>query len=176
MLTRRTLAVFVIAALTAAGCSSSDDREAVAPSPTAVGAAEAESRAVGPELRIGMVLNISAPSAERDEQVRSVFQSAIASSPEADTIGFESLQIDEVDDVGAAVEALRGLGVTVLVTTCDDSSVPAVVDTALASGLLVLTGCATLPRPVLDVNDPLFIDVGALSTAADALVLSLIHI
>ena len=113
-----------------------------------------------------MVLNIGAPTAERDRQVRDVLMSAIAASPDAAIARLETLQIDEPDDVDDAVQALRGLGVTVLVTTCDDSTVPGVVEAGLANDMLVLTGCASLPRPAVSTDNDQVIDVGALTTSA----------
>lgn len=121
-----------------------------------------------PDLRIGVVLNISAPTAERDQQVADVLTSAIRSSPAAALARVETLQIDEPDDVADAVVALRGLGVTVLVTTCDDGTVPDVIAAGLDNQMLVLTGCTAIPQPSIDTSSDLVIDVAALATSPAA--------
>jgi len=59
--------------------------------------------------------------------------------------------------------------VTVLVSTCDNETVPQVVDAGLANNMLVLTGCATIPRPDFTTESDLFIDVAALSTSPEAI-------
>lgn len=128
---------------------------------------------LNPDLRIGMVLNISAPTAVRDQQVSEVLMSTIRTGPAAGLAQIETIQIDEPDDVVSAVEALRGLGVTVLVTTCDDGTVPDVVASGLANDMLVLTGCTTLPLPEIDSTSNLVIDVGTLATSPRAIAAAL---
>lgn len=120
-----------------------------------------------------MVLNISAPTAERDEQVREVFDTAIRSSPSAAITSLEVVQIDEVEDADDAVDALRGLGVTVLVTTCDDGTIPGVIEAGRRADMLVLTGCATIPQPEIPTDSELVFDTGALATSTDAVAAAL---
>lgn len=163
MLTWRALAGLAILSLIVIACSGDDQALSA---PTSVPQARAAAASVAPELRIGMVINIAAPTADRDQHVRDVLESAISASPPSVIARLESLQIDEPDDVENAVEALRGLGVTVLVTTCDDGTVPGVVDAGLANDMLVLTGCVGLPRPAGSATSDQVIDVGALATSA----------
>jgi len=170
VLSRRLSIGLIAISLLAAGCTLADSSSSP---PISVSSAVAEGSGVTTELRIGMVLNISAPTAERDEQVRDVLDAAIRASPAAANSRLETVQIDEADDIDAAVVALRGLGVTVLVTTCDDGTVPSVVDAGLDNQMLVLSGCATIPRPELSIDSDLFIDVGTLTTSPAATVAGL---
>ncbi len=173
MLNRRLLVGLGGICLLAAGCTQ-DDLGSNAPSPpSTVQEAAVEGAGVGFELRIGMVLNISAPTAERDEQVREVFDTAIRSSPSAAITSLEVVQIDEVEDADDAVDALRGLGVTVLVTTCDDGTIPGVIEAGRRADMLVLTGCATIPQPEIPTDSELVFDTGALATSTDAVAAAL---
>ena len=88
-------------------------------------------------------------------------------------MGSEMCIRDRPDDVASAVEALRGLGVTILVTTCDDGTVPDVISSGQANDMLVLTGCTTLPRPIIESTSDLVIDVASLATSSDAIALAL---
>jgi len=171
VLVRRALFLLVIISQIAVSCTS-DDLTAVSP-PSTVSQASVAGSGVSTQLRIGMVLNISAPTAARDEHLRDVFESTIDSSPDNAIARLETIQIDEESDVGAAVNALRGLGVTVLVTTCDNETVPSVVDAGLAANMLVLAGCATIPRPEFTADSELFFDVSALPASAETAARSL---
>lgn len=165
MLRRRVIAAAIPLVLTAAGCSTA---ESTAAPPTSVASADVVEPVLTPDLRIGVVLNISAPTAERDQQVVEVLMSAIQSSPSAAIANVETLQIDEPNDAADAVVALRGLGVTVLITTCDDGTVPDVVEAGLANDMLVLTGCTAIPQPSIDTTSELVVDVAALATSPGA--------
>ena len=170
MLNRRVIAAGLIITQLALSCSSND--RAASP-PSTVANADVIEPVLNPDLRIGMVLNIAAPTAERDQQVSNVLMSAIRTNSAAGLAQLETIQIDEPDDVASAVEALRGLGVTILVTTCDDGTVPDVISSGLANDMLVLTGCTTLPRPVIESTSDLVIDVASLATSSDAIALAL---
>ena len=170
MLNRRVIAAGLIITQLALSCSS-DDRAASPPS--TVANADVIEPVLNPDLRIGMVLNIAAPTAERDQQVSNVLMSAIRTNSAAGLAQLETIQIDEPDDVASAVEALRGLGVTILVTTCDDGTVPDVISSGQANDMLVLTGCTTLPRPIIESTSDLVIDVASLATSSDAIALAL---
>ena len=170
MLNRRVIAAGLIITQLALSCSS-DDRAASPPS--TVANADVIEPVLNPDLRIGMVLNIAAPTAERDQQVSNVLMSAIRTNSAAGLAQLETIQIDEPDDVASAVEALRGLGVTILVTTCDDGTVPDVISSGLANDMLVLTGCTTLPLPIIESTSDLVIDVASLATSPDAIALAL---
>lgn len=162
MLNPRLIAAGLIITQLALSCST-DDRGAAPP--TTVAGADVIEPVLNPDLRIGMVLNISAPTAQRDSQVSEVLLDAVRTSPGAGLAQVETVRIDEPDDVASAVESLRGLGVTVLVTTCDDGTVPDVVASGLANDMLVLTGCATLPLPEIASTSELVIDVSTLTTS-----------
>lgn len=170
MLNRRVIAAGLIITQLALSCSSND--RAASP-PSTVANADVIEPVLNPDLRIGMVLNIAAPTAERDQQVSNVLMSAIRTNSAAGLAQLETIQIDEPDDVASAVEALRGLGVTILVTTCDDGTVPDVISSGLANDMLVLTGCTTLPRPIIESTSDLVIDVASLATSSDAIALAL---
>ena len=120
-----------------------------------------------------MVLNISAPTAARDEKVRAVFDAAIQASPRAAIASLEVVQIDEAEDAADAVDALRDLGVTVVVTTCDDGTIPGVVEAGQLAEMLVLTGCPTIPQPEIATSSELIVDAGALATSPDAAMVAL---
>ena len=170
MLNRRVIAAGLIITQLALSCSSND--RAASP-PSTVANADVIEPVLNPDLRIGMVLNIAAPTAERDQQVSNVLMSAIRTNSAAGLAQLETIQIDEPDDVASAVEALRGLGVTIIVTTCDDGTVPDVISSGLANDMLVLTGCTTLPRPIIESTSDLVIDVASLATSSDAIALAL---
>ena len=170
MLNRRVIAAGLIITQLALSCSSND--RAASP-PSTVANADVIEPVLNPDLRIGMVLNIAAPTAERDQQVSNVLMSAIRTNSAAGLAQLETIQIDEPDDVASAVEALRGLGVTIMVTTCDDGTVPDVISSGLANDMLVLTGCTTLPRPIIESTSDLVIDVASLATSPDAIALAL---
>lgn len=110
-----------------------------------------------------MILNSAAPTAERDVRLANVMTTA-AETLESDVdVRIETVTIDDLDEVSSAVSSLVNRGVTVIATSCDDSSMPFVVDSAIAEQLLAVTGCVTLPRPDLSVRSRLFIDLAGLN-------------
>jgi ABC-type branched-subunit amino acid transport system substrate-binding protein len=116
-----------------------------------------------------MILNATAPTSERDERLVDVMRSAVSVSESEVQLRIETVSIDRIADVESAVDALIDRGVTVIVASCDDSSMPAVVESTIAAGLLAVTGCVTIPRPDLNVQSPLFIDLAGLADTPDAL-------
>lgn len=170
MLSRRVIAAGLILTQLALSCSS-DDRTATPP--TTVAGADVIEPVLNPDLRVGMVLNISAPTAERDRQVSEVLLNAVRASPAAGLAQIEIVQIDEPEDVESAVVALRGLGATVLITTCDDGTVPDVIASGLANEMLVLTGCSSLPLPAIDSDSDLVIDLAGLASSPAAIAAAL---
>lgn len=173
MLSPRLLGCLGIACLLAAGCTQDELGSQIPGPPSTVAEARVEGAGVGFELRIGMVLNISAPTAARDEKVRAVFDAAIQASPRAAIASLEVVQIDEAEDAADAVDALRDLGVTVVVTTCDDGTIPGVVEAGQLAEMLVLTGCPTIPQPEIATSSELIVDAGALATSPDAAMVAL---
>ena len=69
MLNRRVIAAGLIITQLALSCSSND--RAASP-PSTVANADVIEPVLNPDLRIGMVLNIAAPTAERDQQASNV--------------------------------------------------------------------------------------------------------
>ena len=121
------------------------------------------------QVSLGMILNATAPTSERDERLVVVMRSAAAVSESDVQLRIETISIDQIDDVESAVDALIDRGVTVIAASCDDSSMPAVVESTIAAGLLAVTGCVTIPRPELNVSSPLFIDLAGLDDTPNAL-------
>lgn len=166
MLTRL-LAVALAGSLALTACSSSN-KEGASP-PTSVGDAELAGSGVSAALRIGTVVNVSAPTADADARQVAVLESAADQFSSSTVVSIESVRIRSVDDVDPAIQALRELGVTVIVTLCDDATVPALAQAGIDAELLVVSGCASLPRPQLDVDSPFFIDAAGLTDDAAAI-------
>ncbi len=163
----RVLAVFAVAAIVSAGCSSTP--KAVAPEPTAVAQAESQADAGLLRVNVGMILNSAAPTAQRDARLAEVFSVAADAQELGVEVNLETVTIDDLDDVASSVRTLVNRGVTVIATSCDDSSMPAVVDSAIEEQLLAVTGCVTIPRPDLTVSSRLFIDLAGLNDSPRAL-------
>lgn len=138
------------------------------PSPTTVDPA-APAQATGElTVRIGTIVNTSAPTVDRDQQLADVLAQVVERSSDAAAVTFEVTTIDEVEDVDSSITALAGRGVTVIATLCDDATVPSIVDAAVAQGLLAITACVTLPAPQISSDSPLFIDLAGLHDASNA--------
>jgi len=86
----------------------------------------------------------------------------VVSSGESARVRIETATIDQLADVGVAIDELIELGVTVIATSCDDVSLRAVVDAAIEQSLLAVTGCVTIPAPDLSIDDRLFINLASL--------------
>jgi hypothetical protein len=159
------IAILCGAALVAAGCTS----EVSSPVPTTVDPATASGSAGLFTVKLGVIVNTSAPTADRDSRVVDVISAATNLSTASIAVDLEVIEIDEVSDTSSAVGALIERGVTVIAALCDDATVPAVVDASVAAGVLAVTACVTIPRPTLTVSSPLFLDLAGLPDAADAL-------
>ncbi len=120
-----------------------------------------------PPLRIGTIVAADSPTAPDDEALRLALDAA-ANATDGRVV-LDSIDIDDEAEAGAAVASLVERGVTVIVTSCDDRVVPAVIDEAIASGLLAVTGCVAVPSPDIGLVDDLFADLAGLSDDADAL-------
>lgn len=120
-------------------------------------------------MKLGVIVNTSAPTADRDSRVVDVISTAIRSSTASIAVDLEVIEIDEVTDTSSAVGALIERGVTVIAALCDDATVPAVVDASVAAGVLAVTACVTIPRPTPAVTSPLFLDLADLPDAAEAI-------
>jgi len=162
----RPLAALAVAAVLAAGCSSTTEGEASPP--TSVADAETSGEGVSATLRVGTVINTSAPTADADTRTVSILQAAVDLLEPETAVTIESVQIRDVDDVEPAIQALRELGVTVIVTLCDDATVPALARAGIDAELLVVSGCVSLPRPALSQTSRFFIDAAALHDAPEA--------
>ncbi len=170
MLTRtlpRALCVIGALATISVACSSAP--EAVSPQPTAVAEAESPADAGLLRVNVGMILNSAAPTADRDARLAEVFAIAADAQELGVDVNLETVTIDDLDDVASSVRTLVNRGVTVIATSCDDSSMPAVVDSAIEAQLLAVTGCVTIPRPDLAMSSRLFIDLAGLNDSPQAL-------
>ena len=160
----KTASLWCALAIVSVACSSSP--EALAPVPTAVAQADSQAQAGLLRVNVGMIVNSAAPTADRDARLADVIGIA-AESQETDVdVNIETITIDDLDDVPSAVRTLVNRGVTVMATSCDDSSMPAVVETAIEEQLLAVTGCVTIPRPDLSVSSRLFIDLAGLNDSS----------
>ncbi len=163
----RLLAVVIAGGIALSACSS-NTKEGASP-PTSVGDAELAGSGVSAALRVGAVINVGAPTAQADIRLVGVLETAADQIGSATIVSIESVRIRSVDDVDAAIQALRELGVTVIVTLCDDATVPALAEAGIDAELLVVSGCASLPRPQLDLDSPFFIDAAGLTDDAAAI-------
>ncbi|MFT7475937.1 MAG: ABC-type branched-subunit amino acid transport system substrate-binding protein [Verrucomicrobiales bacterium] len=156
--------------MTIGACSSAVE---ISPPPSTVSAAEAEDLAEDLDgvlqISLGVILNATAPTSERDKRLVEVMRSAAEVSESDVQLRIETISIDRIADVESAVDALIDRGVTVIAASCDDSSMSAVVESAIAAGLLVVTGCVTIPRPELNERSPLFIDLAGLDDTPNVL-------
>ncbi len=152
-------------ALSIAGCTSST----ASTSPITVDPATAAGAAGVMTVKVGAIVNTDAPTAERDERLVEVLTEATTTSAPGAAVSIEVMRIDEVGDVESAVSSLAGRGVTVIAALCDDASVPPTVDAAIASGMLAITACVTLPTPTLTSTSPMFIDLAGMHDAPAAI-------
>lgn len=163
---RHTIVHFAVAvALVLTSCTS----EAAAPSPITVDPATAAGAAGVMTVKVGAIVNTDAPTAERDERLVEVLMEATTTAATGAAVQIEVMRIDEVADAESAVASLAGLGVTVIAALCDDASVPPIVDAAVASGMLAITACVTLPTPTLTSSSPMFIDLAGMHDSPAAL-------
>ncbi len=151
-------------------CSSrTSEPEATLPSTVAPAAAESSAGVTG--INVGIVLNTTSPTADRDARLADVMAASASavSNAQAVDVQVETVAISDLAEVPAAVTDLVNRGVTVIATSCDDSSMPTVVDAALEAELLAVTGCVAIPKPELDVSNRLFIDLASLDDAPSAM-------
>lgn len=127
-------------------------------------------------LRIAVVVNESAPTADADEELEAILTEAAAILSPLHEIDVE-LQTVSVEAPGQAQGAMSALiidGVSVVITGCDDATVPSVIEAAVTSELLTVTGCVSLPRPdissiVETLDTDLFLDLSNLADNAPAI-------
>ena len=157
-----------------AGCTSADTTtepvQASTSSTTEAPAAEP------PTLRVGIVVNEAATTAPFDEQIIAALSNSADDLTETSGLRIDLRTVSVETPIGTedAVRSLIDDEVSVIITGCDDETVPSVVQTATTNGLLTTTGCASLPRPAVDrvsreVNDELFIDLSSLTDDARAI-------
>ena len=176
--TRRFFGLIVLLALLLAACTSASPIDStVNPPPSTVAAADAESAGGVQAVNIGMILNSAAPTASRDLRLAEVMTTSAVALSDREPIAMrvETVTIDDVLDVGSAIDELASRGVTVIATSCDDSSMGAVVDAALEQGLLAVTGCVAIPKPDLSTTNELFIDLASLDDSGSAIAGWLAH-
>lgn len=168
-LANRVVLLAVAISVAVAACTSGDGQGL--PSPSSVAQADAQAAGATPALRLGLVTNIAAPTAERDARIVELFRSAArtaSNEPGSVQIQIEEIRIDDSEDVAGALDALLGLGITAVATTCDDGSVPQLVDAAIEADLLVVASCITIPEIQIETSDPLFFNTAILDDAPAA--------
>lgn len=149
----------------ASGCTNSDADLA---DPIAVESAVDVVRSGQPVLRVGAVIDQNSPSRERDNRIIERFRDATEQIDGAYALQLEVTPIDEPADIPGALDVLTELGVTVLLTTCDTTSVPLIAEAAADRSLFTVTGCAAMPQPVID-RSPLFADLAHLGHVDEAM-------
>lgn len=163
-------AALTAVALVAAGCSSpTSEPEAAPPSTVAPASAESSDGVTG--INVGIVLNTTSPTADRDARLADVMEASASAVRNAHAVDvqIEAVTISDLAEVPAAVTDLVNRGVTVIATSCDDSSMPSVVDAAIEAELLAVTGCVAIPKPELDISNRLFLDLASLDDAPIAM-------
>ncbi len=121
-------------------------------------------------------MNSTAPTADVDEQIAAILTEAAETATESSGISIELRQV-MIESPGQAEGTILSLindGVSVIITGCDDATIPAVVQAATANELLALTGCVSLPRPDIgrlaaEIDSELFIDLSNLADNATAI-------
>ena len=160
-------AVLITAALAISGCTSSPPESSA--TPTTVADADFETNDGVLEVNVGMILNTSAPTAARDARLAQVMRTAADVSNSSVRVRIQTIEITSISDAPSAVRELVDRGVTVIATSCDDSSMPLVVEATIDEQLLAVTGCVTIPRPELQVQSRLFIDLAGLEDTSSAM-------
>ena len=176
MLSTRLSASLFTAALVSVSCTSAtvEDSAISTTPPSTVQDPVAETNEGVQSIAVGIVLNTAntgSASADRDEDFAAVAETTATSLNASSDIELrlEIATIDGVSGVASAIDDLTSRGITALVTSCDDSTLPAVVDTAIEQELLVVTGCVAIPQPELS-TDSLLIDLADLSDSANRIV------
>lgn len=166
----RARAALTAVVLLAAGCSSQTSEPEATP-PSTVAPADAASSGGLTGINVGIVLNATSPTADRDARLADVMEASATAvrNAQAVDVHVEAVTISDLAEVPAAVADLVNRGVTVIATSCDDSSMPAVVDAAIEAELLAVTGCVAIPKPELDISNRLFIDLASLDDAPTAM-------
>lgn len=162
--------------LTFAACTTSNEAVApVEPETTTTTAPEVPFERPN-TIRIGIAVNEAAPTALFDAQIETILAEAALGVTEATgvSIDLRSVSIERTGQANGTVSSLINDGVSVIITGCDDATVPSVVEAATGNELLAVTGCMSLPRPDIDrlgseIDDDLFIDLSDLSDSADAI-------
>ena len=84
------------------------------------------------------------------------------------------MSIETAGQAEGTMLSLINDGVSVVITGCDDATVPSVVEAATTNELLAVTGCVSLPRPDVarldqEIDEQLFLDLSSLSDDARAI-------
>ena len=163
MLSRTAAALVAVVAFTA--CT--DDPGEIA-DPISVESAVDVVRSGQPVLRVGAVIDQNSPSVDRDTRLLDRVREAAAIVDTGHDLQLEVATINEPGDIPGALDLLTELGVTVLLTTCDTTSVPLIAEASAERSLLTVTGCATLPHPDIR-RSPLFADLANLDHVHEAM-------
>ncbi len=127
-------------------------------------------------IRVALVVNNAAPTASADRELEAILTETVGLLGDRGSIEVE-LRTVTVDSPGQSEGVMAGLindGVSVVISGCDDATVPAVIDAATRAELLAVTGCVSLPRPDLSgivdtIDTSFFLDLSSLGDNAGAI-------
>lgn len=121
-------------------------------------------------LRVGIVVNEAAPTADLDARIVRILNesSSLLSTADSPRIELTTVSVETVGQADGSILALLQDGISVIITGCDDATVPAVLEAATSNELLAVTGCVALPRPDIagadtDIDPSLFVDLSSLA-------------
>ena len=171
------LFALVLTGIAIAGCTSvQDSTSAPTTSTTSTPVAPPEPVDRPTTIRIGLAVNESAPTAEFDAEIQRILTETMAILADDSSLNVEltTLNVETPGQAEGSIAALVQNGVSVVITGCDDTTIPSVVEAATASQLLAATGCIALPRPDIDLSEgeidaDLFLDLSSLADNARAI-------
>lgn len=172
MCSRRLLATLLAGVLFLAACTST--QPVVVPVQTTT-TTTTTAAPLPPTIRIGIAVNEAAPTASFDSEIEAILKQAAAILELDSSLGvdFRTISVETPGQAEGGVLSLINDGVSIVVTGCDDATVPSVVEAATNNELLAVTGCVALPRPDIaraeGVDRELFLDLSSLADNARAI-------
>ncbi len=169
------LAAFLLALVALSACT---DETAEPPEPEVTTTTTEEPSPVErvTTLRIGIAVNDASPTAAFDAEIETILRESMSLLDLDDSLAIELTTVS-IESPGQAEGTVRSLiqnGISVIITGCDDATVPSVVEAATSNELLAVTGCVSLPRPAIErfderIDPALFIDISSLADNARAI-------
>ncbi len=166
----------VLLALLASACTDASQQADEEPTATSSTSSSTTQAPRAPTLRLAVIVNESAPTAAADSELESILSEAVEILAPRNSVEVElrTVSVEAVGQAEGAMAALINDGVNVVITGCDDATVPSVIEAAVASELLTVTGCVSLPRPdisgtIANINTDLFLDLSNLADNAPAI-------